>query len=340
MTTDRDAELAAQMYPDMATQALPPSPVKPTVAPFQAQKPATPQRKLSSADAAARMYPDMAQPPVTTSPTSRAVPPRKAGPESRPAAHTELSPAETAARLYPDMAAEPPAPARSPSAATSTTPTDAKRKQAHDPTARDSSTPWDAMYGDSPREAPGPAPTADDLVAEPLSDADRVHPEGGHPLDTADAYNNYALGEFFDALARDARHDGDTEEAAILAEGRQQAAALLHEMAVPAETASGIARELDTWNSRWIKGELADDDELTASRKSAEDVLREEWGAKYAARIELAQQAYKEAAKRLPWLRNLVEECGAGNSANLIRHFATVGLNNARNRRGTGKNRR
>lgn len=296
--------------------------------------------RLDPADAAAKMYPDMAQPPVTRSPASRAVPPRKAGPVSRPAPRTELSSAEAAARMYPDMASEPPAPARSPSAATSTTPTGAKRKQAHDPTERDSSTPWDAMYGDSPREAPGPAPTADDLVAEPLSDADRVHPEGGRPLDTADAYNNHTLGEFFDALARDARHDGDTEEAAILAEGRQQAAALLHEMAVPTETASGIARELDTWNSRWIKGELADDDELTASRKSAEDVLREEWGSKYAARIELAQQAYKEAAKRLPWLRNLVEECGAGNSANLIRHFATVGLNNARNRRGTGKNRR
>lgn len=196
------------------------------------------------------------------------------------------------------------------------------------------------MYGDAASAPARPVTTAEEMVAEPTGDADRMYPEGGHPLDSAEAYSSTALSEPFDALSTNARHDGDADEAAILAEGRQQAAALLHEMAVPSETASGIARELDTWNTRWIKGELADDAELTLSRKSAEDTLREEWGSKYAARIELAQQAYKEASKRLPWLRNLVEECGAGNSAALIRHFATVGLNNARNRRVSGKNRR
>lgn len=199
--------------------------------------------------------------------------------------------------------------------------------------------PFDAIYGDAHRE---PAPeqfSVEQLLAEPQSVADAIYPEGGRPLDSADDYSRQALSEGFDAIQTQARHDQNAEETAALDAGRQEAAALLHEWAVPSEAARGIALELDGFNRRWINGDLPTDDELDSSRQKTENALRKEWGPKYDANVELARQTYKEAAKRLPWLRNLVEDTGAGNSPMLIRHFATVGLKNARNRRGTGKNR-
>lgn len=199
---------------------------------------------------------------------------------------------------------------------------------------------FDAMYGDMHREPSQPDVTVDELVAQPLTDADRMYPDGGHALESAADYDQQTLSEPFDTLQMQARYDGNEEEAAILAEGRQQAAEVLHGMAVPSEAAREIAGELESWNARWIKGDLPGLDEMDSTRQKTEAALRREWGPKYNANVQLARQAYQEAAKQLPWLRNLVEDAGAGNSAALLRHFATIGLNNARNRRGSGGNRK
>ncbi|PZO66273.1 MAG: hypothetical protein DI635_01280 [Pseudoxanthomonas suwonensis] len=205
---------------------------------------------------------------------------------------------------------------------------------------REAASSFDATYDGAHRDPAPPQLSVQQVVSEQQSAADSMYPEGGQPLDTAEAYSREALGEGFDGVLTQARHDQDVAEEAALAEGREQASALLAEWQVPGETARGIALELDGFNQRWIKGDLPTDEALEAGREKTENTLRKEWGPKYDANVELARQAYKDAAKRLPWLTNLVEDTGAGNSPALIRHFATVGLKNARNRQGSGRNRR
>ncbi len=195
---------------------------------------------------------------------------------------------------------------------------------------------FDAMFDGAHREVEPPQLSVQQVVTEQQSAEAALYPEGGQPLDSAEAYSRDALRDGFDGVLTQARHDQDTAEEAQLAEGREQAAALMDEWKVPSETACDIARELDTFNRSWMKGELPTDKDLASTRQKGEALLRKEWGAKYEANVQLARQAYQEAAKRLPWLRNLVEDTGAGNSSALIRHFATVGLKNARNRHGAG----
>lgn len=278
---------------------------------------------------AASMYPDMATPaPVSDSGriTSPAAGSDARAPAARPMPATSALPRDLPwERMYPEMK---PVGAVTPSAVSA----DAKPAQ--------EGSKFDAMYGDMHQERPQPDVTVDELVAQPLTDADRMYPDGGHALESAADYDQQTLSEPFDTLQMQARFDGNEEEAAILAEGRQQAAAVLHGMAVPSEAAREIAGELESWNARWIKGDLPDLDEMDSTRQKTEAALRREWGPKYNANVQLARQAYQEAAKQLPWLRNLVEDAGAGNSAALLRHFATIGLNNARNRRGSGGNRK
>ncbi len=280
---------------------------------------------------AASMYPDM----TTHAPAndSGRTTSSSAGSDARTPAARPTPPATSASprdlpweRMYPEMK-------RDEGAVTSAAVNaDAK------PTQDESK--FDTMYGDMHREPEQPDVTVDELVAQPLTDADRMYPDGGCPLESADDYDQQTLSEPFDTLQMQARFDGNEEEAAILAEGRQQAAAVLHGMAVPSEAAREIAGELEFWNARWIKGDLPGLDEMDSTRQKTEASLRKEWGPKYNANVQLARQAYQEAAKQLPWLRNLVEDAGAGNSAALLRHFATIGLNNARNRRGSGGNRK
>jgi|GEM_PF-5795440 len=261
---------------------------------------------------AASLYPDMA----AAKPEADNVPPARNLPWER---------------MYPEMKEQPAVAAPAANAAIAQNVEEAPRLDGSK---------FDAMHGHMHRETRQPELTVDELVAQPLTDADRMYPEGGRHLESAAEYDQQTLSEPFDTLQMQARYDGNEEETAILAEGRQQAAEVLHGMAVPSEAARGIAGELESWNVRWIKGDLPDLDEMDSTRQKTEAGLRKEWGAKYNANVQLARQAYQEAAKQLPWLRNLVEDAGAGNSAALLRHFATIGLNNARNRRGSGGNRK
>ncbi len=195
------------------------------------------------------------------------------------------------------------------------------------------------MYGDSNAPQPLPEVTVEQLTAEPLSAADLMYPDGGKALESVQDYDQQTLRESFESFEFKARHDGNDADSAALEAGRLQAATALHEMAVPSEAAHAIAGELEGWHSRWMANDLPDLDQMDATREQTEAALRKEWGPEYSANLELARSAYKDAAKRIPWLRNLVEEAGAGNSAALLRQFAKIGLSSARNRRGTVGNR-
>lgn len=278
----------------------------------------------------ASMYPDMAT-PAPANDSGRTTSPSACSDARTPAARPTL-PATSGSprdlpweRLYPEMKQ---------AGAETRTAANVDSKPAQDGSK------FDAMYGDMHRERQQPDVTVEELVAQPLTDADRMYPESGHALESAGDYDQQTLSEPFDTLQMQARYDGNEEEAAILAEGRQQAAEVLHGMAVPSEAAREIAGELESWNARWIKGDLPGLDEMDSTRQKTEAALRREWGPKYNANVQLARQAYQDAAKQLPWLRNLVEDAGAGNIAALLRHFATIGLNNARNRRASGSNRK
>lgn len=315
---DATARHAAALYPDMDSPAPLDAPVRTTAPPAgTAIRGSTSRLNAPVSDATERcarsLYPDMTEdqkPPTRTA---------SAMPWNRMHGH---SMARTA----------PSAPSPSPSPTTQQT----RTAQQAPRTGSD----FDAMFDGAHREADPPQLSVQQVVTEQQSAEAALYPEGGQPLDSAETYSREALGEGFDGVLAQARHDQDAAEETALAEGREQASALMAEWQVPGETARGIALELDGFNQRWIKGDLPTDEELDSSRQKTENALRKEWGSRYDANVELARRTYKEASKRLPWLTNLVEETGAGNSPELIRHFATVGLKNARNRPVSGRNRR
>lgn len=106
-------------------------------------------------------------------------------------------------------------------------------------------TDFNAIYGDVHREPEPVQVSVTDLVAAPQGPHAAVYPEGGQPLAEANDYDRQALGETFDGLAQEARHDGNEVDEALLSEGQHEAAALMAELAVPGETAREIARELE-----------------------------------------------------------------------------------------------
>lgn len=313
---DATARRAAALYPDMGSPAPLDTPMRSTTSPAgTATRGGTSRPTAPASDATERharaLYSDMAEDQKPATQTASAMPWNRMHGHSMPRA-------------------APSAPSPSPAPQQTRTAQQAQR------TGPD----FDAMFDGAHRAAEPPQLSVQQVVTEQQSAADSMYPEGGQPLDSAEAYSREALGEGFDGVLTQARHDQDATEEAALAEGREQASAILAEWQVPGETARGIALELDGFNQRWIKGDLPSDEELESSRQKGEDALRKEWGPRYDANVELARRTYKEASKRLPWLTNLVEETGAGNSPELIRHFATVGLKNARNSPGSGRNRR
>ena len=176
----------------------------------------------------------------------------------------------------------------------------------------------------APAEADSPEQrSVDDLVNEVESLAGRMY--GNQTTVETAVYDAKALNQAFNGLQQHYREMESQHDVAALAEGRAQTAVLLAEMAVPVEVAHDISSGLSTWHGR----EPLDDMQVAEYRSKTETTLKAEWGPKYEANIKLAQAAGAEAMKRLPWLRDLFET-GAGNDPKIIRHFARIGLKNAR----------
>ena len=169
--------------------------------------------------------------------------------------------------------------------------------------------------------------TVDDLVGREQSMADRMFADGATHPDSPQGYD-HTLGEAFDALSQDARYDDNEEDAAAVAEGRRETAALLHELQVPKGEAGQLVRTLRDWHGKAPK----DQDALWDSKATTIDTLTKEWGKDATARVELAQRTAREACKRLPWLADLLAS-GAGNDPKLIKQFAEIGLRQARRQR-------
>lgn len=169
--------------------------------------------------------------------------------------------------------------------------------------------------------------TLDELIAlEPQSLAESMYAD----QDAAEGtdYRN-TLGRGFDALEQAASRENHEEDIAALAEGRVASAALLGEWRVQPATASEMVQTLAEWQQR----QPLELEEIDANREETLIGLRAEWGRHYDANLRLAQQTAREACQRLPWLAALLAD-GAGNDPKLVKHFAQIGLRNARRRKG------
>lgn len=234
-----------------------------------------------------------------------------------------------AERLYPSMA-------QSTQTLTVSSASNAQGSTATTTALEEGAAPANAQTVSQPPAAPTTAEldaAVDELVGRELTPAERLYPEGTGPtFDTLQAADG-ALDVRFAAL----QHDADEEDAIALTDGRRAAAELMVELQVPKAAANEIAAALDEAQYRWMAGSLPDDETFNRQRDTCERTLRAEWGKDYGPRLALAQRTYRQALAKAPWLENLVEEVGPGNNAALVKHFASIGLANARRARRASK---
>lgn len=232
--------------------------------------------------------------------------------------HPVSSEQSFADRMYPSTAptAGPAAPAATGTPSPSAEPADPVRQSDTAP----------AQVGDS-QGAASTQLTVEDLLAQEQSPAQRMYADGSYRPDTPEGYDT-TLGSTFEPLQYQARYDARTEDVQALAEGRKEAAAMLHELQVPTEE----ARELTQTLGDWFQREPQTEDQRWDAKERAIATLEKQWGKETHARVKLAQQTADEACKRLPWLADLLRS-GAGNDPKLIQHFAEIGLRRARKAR-------
>lgn len=144
-----------------------------------------------------------------------------------------------------------------------------------------------------------------------------------------------SIGAASDSLA--GQFDGlmqnvDSDDRVLLIEGRAAAAELLLELQVPVQASREIASTLGEWSARLHAGTGHDEETLARNVESSLATLRADWGNDFDAKLALARRAFEHAAKKAPWLRDVVE-AGAGNDAKLIKHFADIGLRQAKRTR-------
>lgn len=160
--------------------------------------------------------------------------------------------------------------------------------------------------------ARAPTPNDEEVRAAVLFD-------GGNPADSPEAYSGGALASGFDSIEQEARFEGNAEDVAFYREARNQAAGLLHTLAVPMP----VAKELTVALAAYVSAPLSDE-ALDALNLSAEAELRSEWGNAYSANVAQARRVYKSALARMPSLAAIVE-AGAGSDPKLIRALYNAG---------------
>ncbi|MFT4197507.1 MAG: hypothetical protein QM601_06285 [Pseudoxanthomonas sp.] len=165
--------------------------------------------------------------------------------------------------------------------------------------------------------------SVEELLAEQSQSAEGVL-YGVREAGPGTSYDTPVL-EGFVHLERQAADQNSEEGLTALAEGKREAVAILTEMRVPQDDASELVRELAHWHGR----EPLSGEGLRSQMADTEAELRRSWGRHYQANLLLAQRAAKDAMRRLPWLEGILEN-GAGNEPAVVKHFAAIGLRNAR----------
>lgn len=188
------------------------------------------------------------------------------------------------------------------------------------------------------RNPPTPAPPAPsaaeidraiaELVERPLSDGEQM---ASQAVQAGDPTRH--LGAAFDALETEARTAGNAEDAAALAEGRQVAAQLMAEFEVRQDEARQLVGALSKHHATYMDQGEIDADTVERVNADALTKLRAEWGRDFDARLALARRAAAAAMAKAPWLDELIRNTAAGSDPALIRHFADIGLRQARKAR-------
>lgn len=179
---------------------------------------------------------------------------------------------------------------------------------------------------------PLPAPVAADedpatcIEVEPESLAERLFGDDGTP--PTDGNYLPIIGSVFDELDRQARSDGVDEDLAAIAEGRQAVNTTLQELGVGAPAAQELSIALAGFHHSPVS-----DDGIEAANERGHKHLQDFWGRKYDQNLAHARAGYQAAIKRVPWLKDEIEN-GAGSDPAVIKHFASIG------RRMAGKARR
>lgn len=165
-----------------------------------------------------------------------------------------------------------------------------------------------------PGAGPERAPTPHDetVTAAALFDS-------GNPADSPDAYSGGALAAGFDAIEQEARFEGNAEDVAFYREARDQAAGLMHEMAIPMP----VAKQLTVALSAYVASPLSDD-ALDALNVTTEAELRALWKNNYETNVAQARRVYQAALKKMPSLAAIVS-AGAGSDPKLIKALYEAG---------------
>ncbi|NLA67146.1 MAG: hypothetical protein GX856_02655 [Gammaproteobacteria bacterium] len=191
----------------------------------------------------------------------------------------------------------------------------------------------EAAQAPEPPAAPDPIQTdVDALVDRELTPGERMYAHAAAPGD-ADRH----LGSVFDPLATTAREAGNTEDQAALDEGRKVAGELLQEFGVRGDEAREIVGALSKHHESFMRDGEIDGDTVERVNASCMADLRQTWGRDTDAMIALAQRTAKQAMAKAPWLKDLIENSSAGSDPTVVKHFAELGLRQARRQRRAGK---
>lgn len=181
---------------------------------------------------------------------------------------------------------------------------------------------------------PEPRDPIEALLDEPETMADRLFTEH-EAMSGAQQYDTHVLASAFEQVERFDREAGQVD-AEALRQGRLVSAELMAEWEVSAPAAKELSQELSRYNERLMLGNIPDDDVQERAREVCDKDLRVAWGKHYEAKLELARRTYRDAIERAPWLEDIVEYAGAGNSVTVVMRFAEIGERRARMGRRNG----
>jgi|GEM_PF-2234421 len=183
------------------------------------------------------------------------------------------------------------------------------------PTVSDAGEP--SLLGGGPVEKPSAA--AQEGVTGPRAGATErysvLFPEGGDVPDSFEPIVNPAL----EPLAREARLNGDHEEAQAIDRAMRQLGSVFGEYAVGGQHAAQVMAEAGGFLCRQKSG-----DAILRERTNTETALLAKYGADYAGNIAGAQRVVAEMGARVPGLADALGKSGLGNSQKVVEAAVAV----------------
>ncbi len=174
-----------------------------------------------------------------------------------------------------------------------------------------------SLLGGAPAEKP-PVTTQEEDTERRRETADRtsaLFPEGGDVPDSFEPLVNPAL----EPLAREARMNGDHEEARAIDRAMRELGSVFSEYAVGGQHAAQVMAEAGSF-----LGTQKSDDAILRERTNTETALRTKYGADYDGNIAAAQRVVAEMGARVTNLMAALGKSGLGNSQKAVEAAVAV----------------